>query len=218
MTQSNEYWLHVLSLRPGLDRLFQSFHKDSVQRKIHRAQRENLIYHEGRSETFLNAFYRLLLLTRRRHGIPPQPLEWFQNLAKCLGDTLTVRLASHEGRPIASAITIRHGATMVYKYGASDASFHYAGGMQLVLWEAIQQASQQGCELFDMGRSDLHQVGLATFKDRWRARRSLIRYWQWPSAPPITRRVMTSRIRRVVSYVPDVVWSVAGRTLYKHLG
>ena len=85
--------LHQLDLRPTLNNIFRSFHPSCVQRKIKRAERENLAFKEGQSEELLAAFYRLLRITRRRHGVPPQPFEWFLNLIACLGDALKVRVA-----------------------------------------------------------------------------------------------------------------------------
>ena len=41
--------LHRLDLTAPSDQLFRSFHKDCIQRKIRRAERENLAYEEGSS-------------------------------------------------------------------------------------------------------------------------------------------------------------------------
>ena len=112
---SMQYTLHSLPLQPEADVLFQRFHKSSTQRKILRAQREGLTYEEGRRVELLRTFYRLLVVTRRRHGLPPQPFAWFRNLAECLGEAMTVRIASHRGQPVASIVTLRHASTMVYK-------------------------------------------------------------------------------------------------------
>ncbi len=90
---SSEYWFHELDLRPPLDTLFQAFHKDSIQRKIRRAERDGLIYREGRSEDLVRDFFHLFVLTRRRHGAPPHPLAWFQNLIHFLGDAIQIRVA-----------------------------------------------------------------------------------------------------------------------------
>ena len=43
------YHLHRLDLRPGLDALRKSFHRDCIHRKILRAERESLGYEAGRS-------------------------------------------------------------------------------------------------------------------------------------------------------------------------
>ena len=75
-----DYCFHHIDLRPDLDMVFRSFHKNSIQRKIHRAEQECLTYEEGRSESLLNKFYHLLLLTYRRRIVLPQPKRWFQEL------------------------------------------------------------------------------------------------------------------------------------------
>src|SRR3979490_638404 len=44
LAKSESFSLQLLDLRPSLDTLFRNFHKSCVQRKIHRAERENLTY------------------------------------------------------------------------------------------------------------------------------------------------------------------------------
>ena len=118
--QGDRFHFHRLDLAPDLDSLFRGFHKSCIQRKIRRAERENLTYEEGRSGSLLDRFYGILVCTRRRHRLPPQPLRWFRNLADCLGDRLTIRLLSKDGQPVASMLTLAHTETLVYKYGCSD--------------------------------------------------------------------------------------------------
>src|ERR1051325_1766172 len=91
--RSADYVIHWLDLSPPLENIFNSFHKDSIRRKIARAEREKLQYQEGRSDTIIKTFYSLLLRTRRRHQLPPQPIEWFQNLARTMGETIQFRVA-----------------------------------------------------------------------------------------------------------------------------
>src|SRR5258708_18597503 len=87
------YNLHKINLRYDLRTLFSNFHKGCIQRKIQRAKRESLEYEADRSESNLAKFYHLLLLTRRRQGLPPQPMAWFRNLRDCFGESLTIRVA-----------------------------------------------------------------------------------------------------------------------------
>src|SRR4029077_9599051 len=93
-----EFFFHTLDLRPSLDTIFYNFDKSCVQRKIHRAELENLDYEEGLSESLLANFYHFLLLPRRRHQLPPQPLAWFRNLAHCLCAPLGLSPLFHESR------------------------------------------------------------------------------------------------------------------------
>ena len=212
---------HVVDLRPDLDALFHSFHKSSIQRKIRRAEREMLQYEEGRGDTLLREFYGLLLLTRRRHHVPPQPFAWFENLAASLGPAMKIRIARRGERPIAGLVTLCHRNTMLYKYGASDAAFHCLGSMQFLFWRTIQDARAQGCVTLDMGRCDLNHSGLLTFKDRWGATRSPVTYWRSPASCSTStrlRRYIDSRARRALGGAPDAICVAAGRLLYRHVG
>ncbi len=56
LEKSKEFFFHRLNLRPNLDEIFRNFHRDCVQRKIRRAEHENLAYEEGRSESLLAKF------------------------------------------------------------------------------------------------------------------------------------------------------------------
>jgi hypothetical protein len=217
---SETFYFHSLDLRPNLDQLFRQFHKDCIQRKIRRAEREHLVYEAGNSESLLRMFYQLLLTTRRKQGLPPQPIQWYRNLIACLGDKLKIHVASKDRVPVASILTLSHKRVLVYKYGCSDPAFNQLGGTPLLFWQAIQEAkNSQVCEL-DMGRSDCDNPGLVTFKDRWGAARSMLTYSRYPSRPARTpsRSWQANIAKNIVSHMPDSLLTAAGRVLYKHVG
>jgi hypothetical protein len=218
--KSGVFYFHRMDLRPPLEVLFRSFHKDSTQRKIRRAEREAVTYEEGASEVLLRQFYRLLLMTCRRRRLPPQPLDWFRHLIDCVGDGLKIHVASKESRPVAAILTLRFKGSLVYKYGCSDARFNSLGGMHFLLWKAIQQAKRDGLRELDLGRSDLHPPGLATFKDRWGTTRSLINYVRCSASPAATLSTgWRMRIaKQLFARMPDNVLVAAGQTLYRHIG
>jgi hypothetical protein len=215
----NTYHLHRLDLRPSEHQLFDKFHQDCVQRKIHRAEREKLEYEDGASEDLLRKFYRLLVITRRRQHLPPQPLEWFRSLIAAFGKDLKIRVASKEGVPVASILTLSHKKTMTYKYGCSDAAYHRFGGTALLLWKTIQEAKGRGLQELDMGRADIDNKGLIVFKERWGASETLINYWTYPSAKLIPSNTWKKRLAGyVVSVAPDCALETAGRLFYRHIG
>src|SRR5262249_4700374 len=144
----DRHHLHVLDLRHPIEHLYARLHYDSVRRKIRRAEREHVVLDQGRSESMLQEFYGLLVLTRRRHQLPPQPLEWFQELVKCFGNKLTIHIARLNRRPIASILTLRHKQSLTYKYGCSDARFHKVGAMPCLFWQVMQEAKQAQLTVF----------------------------------------------------------------------
>jgi lipid II:glycine glycyltransferase (peptidoglycan interpeptide bridge formation enzyme) len=220
LTRTESYSLQILDLRPSPDNLFRNFHKSCIQRKIQRARRENLAYEEGRSDELLKKFYDLLLLTRRRHGLPPQPLSWFRNVVACLGDRLVIRVASKGGRAVASIITLHYKETLVYKYGCSDSRFNNLGGNSLLFWRAIQDAKRIGALEFDLGRSETDNHGLITFKENWGAVSMPLAYYRLPARQPFRMHAgWGSRIAKgVFSVMPDTILAATGKLLYRHIG
>src|SRR3989442_13267704 len=160
--RAQTFYLHRLDLRYSLDTLLRTFHKDCVQRKIRRAERERLTYETGRSESLLAKLYGLLQITRWRHHIPPQPLDWFRNLVQVVGENACIRIASKNGQPVAGILTLSHGKRVVYKYGGSDAFLNHLGAMSLLFWKSIQGAKHAGAAKFYLGAPMRDNVGPGT--------------------------------------------------------
>jgi CelD/BcsL family acetyltransferase involved in cellulose biosynthesis len=215
--ESETFWLHRLDLSPTPGEIFHHFHIDCVRRKIRRAEREHVVCDEGNNPELLESFYRLLLRTRRRHQLPPQPKAWFRNLAKFLGDRIEIRVASKDGQPIASILTFSYKNKLMYKYGCSDERYHKFGGTQLLLWRAIQAAKEKNYSEFDLGRCELENAGLRIFKDRWGASGSKLTYWRsQPGESSVDREHQIAR--RVFRLCPPSLLQAAGRSFYRHIG
>jgi len=215
-----QHYLHFLDLRPSLGEIYLRFHKDCIQRKIRRADREGVTLERGNSDSILQEFYQLLLLTRRRHGLPPQPLAWFRNILQCLRSRATIHIARMNGRPIASILTLHHQQTVVYKYGCSDARFHNLGAMPRLFWQIIQEAKCEQLQELDLGRSELGNEGLIRFKDHLGATMTPLNYWR--SSETMKNRANTDLLRLIsknfVSYLPDGFFRLAGEVFYRHVG
>jgi hypothetical protein len=220
---TGQYHFHAIDLRPPVEELYSRLHKDGVQRKIRRADRERVVLEEGRTDSLLEEFYRLLLLTRRRHRLPPQPLAWFRNLIDCLGPRLTIHVARVNDHAIGSILTLRHKRILVYKYGCSDERFHSLGAMPRLFWQAIQTAKSENLDEFDLGRSDETNPGLVRFKDHLGATRTSIRYWKTPredqkKANALNVALKSPMIQSILLRLPDRLFRLAGELFYRHAG
>jgi len=217
---AKQYYIHCLDLRPDLAQIRRGFDKDSILRRIRRAERAGLREKCGRSEDLLRDFYDLLVLTRIRHSLPPQPYRWFANLIGCLDDRVEIRLAYKDETPIAAILNLRFKDRIYYKYGCLDSRYKRYGGMALLLWKAIEEAKATGATEFDLGRSDQDNPGLIIFKNHWGAAPKLLDYWRLSrsaSLKPIEERG-AGIIKRVVSFMPRCLLTAAGRLLYRHIG
>jgi hypothetical protein len=215
-----EFAFHQLDLRPTAEELFRKLHVDSIRRKIQKAEKSGLIVKSGRSDDLLADFFRLHVHTRKRQLSPPHPLGWFRSVLQCLGESACIRIAYKREAPAAAVFTLETGTTTVYKYGCSDDQFHSLGAMPFVLWSMIQDAKRKGKLRLDLGRSDLDNPGLITFKEKLGAQRQPLIYSRVPAVGNVldlgagSGRVSKQLFRRC----PDWLLIGAGKLLYPHIG
>jgi lipid II:glycine glycyltransferase (peptidoglycan interpeptide bridge formation enzyme) len=122
-------------------------------------------------ESAPRVFYRLNLLTRHKHGVPPQPASFFVNLWSAFRPTgrVEVLVAELEGRPIASIVLMTFKETVTYAYGASDARFLKHTPNNALFDAALDWATERGYRYFDFGRTAPDNEGLMEFKRQWGA-------------------------------------------------
>ena len=217
---SEEFYLHRLDLRPGISATFRQLHKNCIQRKILRARKEGIEIRSGRDGELLRSFYELVLCTRRRQGLPPQPRAWFENVLGCLGDSAVIRCAYYNGKAAAAIMVLRFRQCAYYKYGASAAHLHRLGAMPYLIWDAIQDAGSAGMTEFDMGRSGTDNHGLIGFKDRWAAARTRLCYFRSPgTAIQISARRSLARqvAGAICGHLPDSCLAAIGTLAYRHI-
>jgi hypothetical protein len=218
----SSFCIHMLDLRPPAESLLQCFHKNHIQRKIARAKKEDLKIETGRGAKLLDDFFHLMLITRRRHGIPPQPVAWFRNVLDCVGEPAAIRAAYKGEIPVAAIFTVTHKKTMVYKYGCSDGAYSSMGGTPYLFWDAMQEAKKQGLEEFDFGRSEIENEGLVNFKNNWGTTQTNLRYYRYPFAAPAGapqgKGWKMKLAERVCEKLPDACLTLAGKLLYRHVG
>ena len=215
-----KYFLHTLDLRPSLEDVFENLDKDSVQRRIHHAERVGLIEKSGRSEELLREFYRLFVITRDRHQLPPSPYAWFRNLIQSLGDALEIRIAYKDGSPAAAILTLRFRDVLYYKYGCSDARLNKLGAIPWLLWKAVSSAKLSGASQFDMGRTEEDNAGLLTFKNHWVPVPKQLVYWNYPAISGVgsVEGWKVKMAKRVFSMMPRKLMAFTGSLIYRHIG
>ncbi len=214
------YFLHTMDLHPSLAEVFGSLDKDSVQRRIHHAERLGLVEKCGTSDDLLNDFYGLFVITRGRHQLPPIPHAWFRNLIHSLGDALEIRVAYKDEVPVAAILTLRFREGHYFKYGCSDARFNRFGATPWLLWRAITAAKSSGANKFDMGRTEQGNAGLLSFKDHWAPSPQRLVYWNFPEAFGV-RSVDDWKVKMaksVFSCIPRKLLAATGRLIYRHIG
>jgi hypothetical protein len=165
---SAEYLSHDLDLTVGEASLF-SRYRPNVHRNIRKAEREGIIVSEDGTLKGLMEFYRLNCITRREHGLPPQPVRFFEHLRrhvfeKGLGFLM---IARHKEKAVAGALFLIFSGKAIFKYGASDRRYQEFRANNLVFRDAIRLLCGRGARTLSFGRTNFEHEGLRQFKMSW---------------------------------------------------
>jgi CelD/BcsL family acetyltransferase involved in cellulose biosynthesis len=216
------YGTFILDLDAGVARTRAGFDK-RARRGIAKAAKSGVRIRFGDDMQVVREFYRLNLLTRRKHGVPPQPFSFFENLWTDLRPRggIEIVLAEYEGRTVAGVVLLAFHDTVVYAYGASDQGFLRYAPNHALFDAAIAWSAERGYRHFDFGRTAPENEGLMEFKQQWGANFVDLPYYHWPersgfvteSENGLKHRLFTAIWRRL----PLLATTLLGPPMYRHL-
>jgi CelD/BcsL family acetyltransferase involved in cellulose biosynthesis len=220
ITQLNAFTLHHLGLSTDYGLILQNM-KKGHRYNIRQAEKSGLQIRRITTLAEMQEFYRLQLITRRRLGVPAQPRKFFDRLwdnilAKGLG---FVSLVYYQSQPVAGAVFFIYQKTITYKYSASDDRYWDLYPNNLLLWDAIKWACQNGYLTFDFGNSPVDNKGLRNFKQGWgTVEQPLIYSYIGKKIPARQTGTLNRAMTAVIKHSPVVVCRLAGQLLYGHFG
>lgn len=218
---SLRFFGHSVALGPDASAVFQRC-DEATRRAVRKAERAGVTVNFAHDESAVREFHRLLCLTRRRHGLPPQPFGFFTAIHRHLLARRQgfVALARHQGETVAGAVFLHFGSHAIYKFGASAPAAGPLRANNLVLWRAIARSCELGLSLLDLGRTSLANEGLRRFKLGWGAAERTVAYRRHDCR----RRSFVTSVDRahgwhnhVFRTLPVPVSRTLGRILYRHL-
>jgi hypothetical protein len=215
------YYAHILDLTVGEAALLAGT-ESAVRRGIRKSERADLSVRFSNSLESVRDFFELHCQTRRRHGLPPQPYRFFENIGRHaiqpgLGWVISVE---QHGRPLAAAIFFHFNRQAFYKFGASDFAFQGLRPNNLLMWEAIKWYAARGFETLHFGRTELGHEGLRRFKLGFGAREERIDYCRYNFSSSSFVRVadgVDGWFNTVFRALPQPLLRFAGSALYPHL-
>jgi hypothetical protein len=162
---SVSFYGHGLDLAADEKVMFEKM-DGSTRKAVRKAENEGVTVEVLESLEAVREFYRLQCLTRKRHGLPPQPWPFFVNIHRHIVSQKLgmVAVASHAGRKIAASVYFYLGGRAIYKYGASDLAQQHLRGPNLVMWEAMKWLARRGAGRLNLGKTSLANDGLRRFK------------------------------------------------------
>ena len=217
---SLSFYGHTLALVPEELRLFADM-DGSARQAVRRAEKEGVTVEVSQSAEAVRAFYVLQCLTRKRHGLPPQPFRFFLNIWRHIlsQNQGMVVLASERGERIAGAVCFYLGGRAIYKYGASDFRRQHLRPNNLVMWTAMQWLARRGATALDLGKTSLANEGLRKFKLNLGATEQRIDYVKFDLRSDrfvVEADAIAGWHNRVFRALPVFLSRRAGALLYKH--
>jgi hypothetical protein len=214
------FYGHRLDLTAGEKRLFEQM-DGSARQGVRKAEKDGVTVEVSQSEDAVRHFYGLQCLTRKKHGLPPQPLRFFLNIRRHIlsQNQGMVVLAHWRGAVVAGAVFFFLGGRAIYKYGASDHRCQQCRPNNLVMWEAMKWLAGQGVASLHLGKTALMHDGLRRYKLHLGAVEYPIEYVKFD----VGRNQFAVDADRIAGWhnpvfrmLPLVLSRGAGQLLYKH--
>jgi hypothetical protein len=211
---------HILDLSFSEEQLFKHL-ADSTRRNIKKAIKSKVSFEINNSLLALEDFYMMNCYTRRRHGLPPQPIKFFRKLYDFV---LTknkgfICISKHNGKSIASAVFLLLGQKALFKYGASLFEHQNLRPNNLLMWESIKYLKDQGFSELNFGRTELENIGLRRFKLGWGAEEKILNYYRFElgeNGKIYTSTRSFSRRKLPLNRFPIFLLRMIGSIVYKH--
>jgi GNAT acetyltransferase-like protein len=194
--QGLEFFTHSLDLRKPAEALFAKLNS-TLRNEIRKCERSGVEVILATDLLAVEQYYQLHCLTRRKHGLPPQPFTFFQKIhehliAKGHGFVALSYLngsekpekqqakGSHDlcdntagackgARPVAGSVFLHFGSRAVYKFSAAEELPNRLPATKLALWRAIQWYQSRDFSCLDLGRTSMGNDGLRRYKQAWGA-------------------------------------------------
>jgi len=214
------FYGHSLDLTVGEQQLFKNF-DSSARQAVRKAEKDRVAVEVSNDLAAVQQFYRLQCQTRKRHGLPPQPFAFFQNISDHIlsQNQGFIALARKGSETVAGAVFFSLGGRAVFKYGASDMRWQQLRPNNLVMWTAIKWLCSHGCTVLHLGKTSLLHDGLRRFKLNLGAAEEQIEYVKFDLR---TNRFMVGSDgiigwhNRLFRLLPAFLSRRAGELLYRH--
>jgi len=134
--------------------------------EVRRALGFNLRVEIGRAVADLTAHYRVYSESVRNLGTPVFPKRLFSIMLEALGDDADILTVRHQGKPVASVLSLYHRGTVMPYWGGGTSEARGLRANDLMYFALMRHAKARGCARFDFGRSK-YGTGAFTFKKNW---------------------------------------------------
>lgn len=148
-----------------------------VRNQVRKAEKSGLTAERGDAR-FLPEFYAVFSRNMRDLGTPVYGRRFFEEVAEAFGERVRFVVVRQGKEAIAGALTYRTRSVTEVPWASSIREFNALCPNHLMYWRAIEWALEDGCGLFDFGRSTPGE-GTYKFKSQWGAEPVPL-HWEYP--------------------------------------
>lgn len=219
---NEDFIIHILKLDESEDKTFQKFHGTSIRASIRRAEKKGLSVEINNDKSGLKTFYSLFTKLRKRLGLPILPFQFFDsifiNLVK--DDRVFIPVVKYKDIPIAAGIVLKFKDTFYLEYTASDFSRLDLYPNHKLIWEIIKNAIKNKAKFIDFGRTEVNNISLVTFKNKWNTDIKHLKYYKIGCEQGINSLSENSKsfFVNINKHLPKSLLKVQGKVLYKYNG
>ena len=222
---SRTYVNHSISLDRDLSKVFAALHRTSTKQAVRRALRTDLRLELEQPENARERFYELYQNTRKKIGLPPLPVRFFDSLWKEFHASGKVKILSAKlgDRWVAALLVYAYKGRMSAEALGWDTAYADLNPTWFLFWQAIKLAHESGFRVFDFGRTHHANKGLMDYKRRWGADAAdlPIYYLAEDSKVSVFRRAESALgknwlMKQVVRYSPDALVRLIGEVWYRN--
>lgn len=212
---------HNLDLSQSKQDIFSNF-RDSTKRNIKKAIKKGVHVRIQKSLESVKEYYKLNCITRRIHGLPPQPFYFFKKIYEHIisKNHGFVALARYQEKVIAGAVFFQFVDQTIFKYAASDTRYFHLRPNNIVIWEAIKWHRLNGFRTFNFGRTELKNKGLLQFKRGWGTKEEILNYYKYDLKKDcfVTKKAGIKSYYNFFRILPMPFLRLTGSLLYRHVG
>ena len=163
---NERYATFTIPLSPDAQAVYAAFPKD-IRYMIRKAEKAGLKMRRGLDQ--LDDFYGLMTVNLRRLGTPAFPKALFENLIKEYPGKVDLTVVYSGETPVSGGMSFFFRDWMQPYYIGSIEKAKGLAANNFLWWKLIELAVQNGCSVFDFGRSKI-ESGNFDFKKKWNPR------------------------------------------------
>ncbi len=134
--------------------------------EVRKGLEKGLVVETGNSQRDLDWHYAIYAESVRNLGTPVFPKSLMAEVAAAFGDDADVLTVLHEGRPVASVMSLYYNGNVMPYWGGGVHEARALRANDIMYYALMNHARRRGCTAFDFGRSKTRS-GAYAFKKNW---------------------------------------------------